>query len=173
VLIASAATIGKNSPGMPLDSVGHMAQALTPFLGTTIGNAVFGVGIVGAGMLAAIVVSLTLAWGLGEVTGYRRSLADHPLEARWFYGIYALCVIGGCTAVGLWPDLVALNIGVQVINTLVLPVVLGLLVALARSALPDSRRLRGVYFWVVVLVFSLTSGLGVLTAIAGLGSMAS
>ena len=55
----------------------------------------FGAGVLGAGMVAAIVCSLAFAWGLGEVTGYRHTLEQHPLEARWFYGVYALCVVAG------------------------------------------------------------------------------
>ncbi len=89
VLIACAATIGAGKPDASLTSVGDMAQALTPFLGRTMGNLIFGLGVLGAGMVAAIVVSLAFAWGLGEVTGYRRSLEYHPLQARWFYGVYA------------------------------------------------------------------------------------
>ncbi|MFL5257917.1 MAG: NRAMP family divalent metal transporter [Rhodopila sp.] len=90
VLIACAATIGHGRPEASLNSVGDMAQALTPFLGTATGNLVFGLGVLGAAMVASIVVSLALAWGLGEVTGYRHSLEMHPLEARWFYAVYAV-----------------------------------------------------------------------------------
>ena len=49
----------------------------------------FRLGVLGAGMVAAIVVSLASAWGLGEVAGYRRSLELHPMEAHWFYAVYA------------------------------------------------------------------------------------
>src|ERR1700722_10544040 len=45
VLIACAATIGRENPGASLTSVGDMAQALTPSLGTTMGNLVFGLGV--------------------------------------------------------------------------------------------------------------------------------
>ena len=96
----------------------------------------FGLGVLGAGMVAAIVVSLALAWGLGEVAGYRRSLEQHPLQARWFYGVYAVCVVGGAVLVAVWPNLVSLNVGVQVMNALLLPLVLGFLIALAVKALP-------------------------------------
>src|SRR5271156_2297948 len=113
-----------------------MSQALTPFLGTAVGNLVFGVGVLGAAMVAAIVSSLAFAWGLGEVSGYRRSLEYRPFEARWFYGVYTACVVGGAIVVAVWPDLVSLNIGVQVLNALMLPVVLGFLIALAIKALP-------------------------------------
>ncbi|MDE2580197.1 MAG: divalent metal cation transporter [Rhodospirillales bacterium] len=169
VLIACAATIGTATPDASLNTVGEMAGALTPFLGTAVGNAVFGAGVLGAGMVAAIVASLALAWGLGEVSGYRRSLEYHPLEARWFYGVYAVCVIGGCLVVGFWPDLVALNVGVQVMNALLLPVVLGFLIALARRALPAPYRLRGGYYALVLAIAALTCGLGVFGGFSGAG----
>jgi Mn2+/Fe2+ NRAMP family transporter len=169
VLIACAATIGRANPGAALTSVGEMAQALTPFLGTTIGNLVFGLGVLGAGMVAAIVVSLAFAWGLGEVTGYRRSLECKPLQARWFYGVYAACVVAGAGTVAFWPDLVSLNVAVQVMNALMLPVVLGFLIALAVRALPRKHRLQGWYLWVVAAVAGVTCALGVFGGLSGAG----
>ncbi len=80
VIIACAATLG-GRPGVSLGSVGEIAEALTPFLGIGVGRFVFGAGVLGAGMVAAIVCSLGFAWGLGEVTGYRHTLAQ-PAAAR-------------------------------------------------------------------------------------------
>ena len=168
-LIACAATIGARSPDATLNIVGDISHALTPFLGETVGKIVFSAGIIGAGLVASIVVSLAFAWGLGEVTGYRRSLELHPLQARWFYGVYALCVIGGAVVVALWPNLVALSVDVQVMNALLLPLVLGFLIALAIYALPARHRLRGPYKWVVIGVASLTTTLGVFGAFQGVG----
>lgn len=168
VLVAAAATIGSRDAQASLNSVGDLSHALTPFLGAEMGRVVFGAGVLGAGLVAAIVASLALAWGLGEVAGYRRSLEDHPLEARWFYAVYALCVAGGALLVGLVPDLVALNLGVQVMNALLLPVVLGFLVLLALRALPPARRLRGTYLWTVVIVTAVTCALGVWGGLGGL-----
>jgi NRAMP (natural resistance-associated macrophage protein)-like metal ion transporter len=169
VLIACAATIGHGNPNASLNTVGDMSQALTPFLGTAVGNLVFGLGVLGAGMVAAIVCSLAFAWGLGEVTGYRRSLEYRPLEARWFYGVYAVCVVAGAIAVAVWPDLVSLNVGVQVMNALMLPIVLGFLIALSVRALPRAHRLRGWYLWLVVGVSVLTCALGVFGGLSGAG----
>ncbi|MGD0105565.1 MAG: divalent metal cation transporter [Rhodopila sp.] len=169
VLIACAATLGRGSPDATLSTVGGMAQALTPFLGTTMGNLVFGLGVLGAGMVAAIVASLAFAWGLGEVTGYRRSLEMHPLEAHWFYGVYALCVVAGALVVAVWPDLVSLNVAVQVMNAFMLPIVLGFLIALAVKALSRAHRLRGAYLWVVVAVAAVTCALGVFGGLSGAG----
>jgi len=169
VLVAAAATIGKHNPNATLNTVGDMADALIPFLGTTTGKAVFGAGVIGAGLVAAIVCSLALAWGLGEVAGYRRSLEDHPLEAKWFYGVYAGCVLVGAVLVALVPNLVFLNITVEVMNALLLPMVLGFLIALAIFALPPDVRLQGWYKWVVIGVSVLTAGLGVYGGISGAG----
>jgi Mn2+/Fe2+ NRAMP family transporter len=168
-LIATAATIGLHNPNANLNSVGDMANALIPFLGSAVGKFVFSAGVIGAGMVASIVCSLALAWGLGEVTGYRRSLEDHPLEAKWFYGVYAGCVLAGAAMVIGIPNLVFLNIAVEVMNALLLPMVLGFLIALAIFALPPNVRLQGWYKWVVILVSTLTAGLGVYGGITGSG----
>jgi Mn2+/Fe2+ NRAMP family transporter len=170
VLVAAAATIAPNAPQASLTTVGEMSAALTPFLGAQVGRAVFGLGVLGAGLVAAIVSSLALAWGLGEVAGYRRSLELHPFEARWFYLVYGVCVVGGAMLVALAPDLVSLNVGVQVMNALLLPLVLGFLIALAVRALPAAQRLRGWYFWVVVVVAAVTCAFGVIGGIGGLYS---
>ncbi len=98
VLIACAATIGRDGPGASLSSVGQISQALTPFLGRTIGRLVFSLGVLGAAMVAAIVVSLALAWGLGEVTGHRHALEQHPLQTRRFCLLYALFVGASASA---------------------------------------------------------------------------
>jgi Mn2+/Fe2+ NRAMP family transporter len=167
VLIAAAATIGKQDASASLNTVGDATKLLVPALGPEIGRLIFGLGIIGAAMVAAIVASLASAWGFGEVTGYRHSLEHHPLEAPWFYGIYTAAVIGGAVVVGVVPNLVALNIGVEVMNALMLPVVLGFLVLLAFRALPIEHRPRGLYAWIVVGVSVLTAGLGVYGGISG------
>ena len=168
VLIAAAATLGKTNAQAPLDTVGQIAQSLTPFLGASLGHTFFGLGVLGAAMVAAIVVSLAVAWGFGEVTGYKHSLENHPLEAPWFYAVFSLGVIGSAVVVGMVPNLVTLSVAVQVMNALMLPLVLGFLVALAVKALPPEYRLRGFYYWVVLVVVVLTSGLGVFGGLSGL-----
>jgi Mn2+/Fe2+ NRAMP family transporter len=172
VLVAAAATIGKGQ-GLPdapgLNTVGDLANALIPYLGVGAGKLVFSMGILGAGMVAAIVVTLALAWGVGEVAGYKRSLELRPREARWFYSVYAVGVLACALLVLIWPDLVALNVGVQIMNALLLPVVLGFLVALARRALPPTARLHGWYYGVVLVLVGLTTALGVFGALSGVG----
>lgn len=168
VLVAAAATIAPNAPQASLTSIGGLSEAMTPFLGPVLGRLVFGLGTLGAALVAAIVSSLGLAWGLGEVAGYRRSLELHPSRARWFYAVYATCVVGGAGLVAVAPDLVSLNVDVQVMNAFLLPVVLGFLVRLAMVTLPPGHRLRGWYLYVVITVCALTSVLGVVGGLGGL-----
>ncbi len=167
VLVATAATIGRTNPNAPLNTVQQISDALTPFLGTELGRIVFAVGMSGAAIVATIVVSLTAAWGVGEVAGYRRSLADHPREAPWFYGIFTLCLIAAGVLVASGANLVALSVGVQVLNALLLPIVLGFLYALALRALPDPYRLKGPYAVVVGAVVFVTAGFGIYAGITG------
>jgi Mn2+/Fe2+ NRAMP family transporter len=169
VLMSAAATIGAHHTAASLNTVGDLSAALTPYLGIGVGKLVFGLGIIGAGMVAAIVASLALAWGLGEVTGYKHSLEHHPLEARWFYAIYALAVTASAVVIGVAPNLVSLNVGVQVMNAFLLPLVLGFLIALAVKALPPEHRLRGPYLWLVVGVSLVTCLLGVFGGLNGAG----
>ena len=167
VLVVAAATLWAGHLSPPLGTVGQVAQALTPFMGKTLGHTLFGLGILGAAMVAAIVVALAAAWGFGEVTGYKHSLEYHPFEAPWFYVVFTFGVLGGALIVALAPNLVALSVGVEVMNALMLPVVLGFLVALAVKALPPEHRLRGWYFWVVLGVVIVTSSLGVYGGLSG------
>jgi Mn2+/Fe2+ NRAMP family transporter len=167
VLVAAAATLGKGNTSASLASVGEISSAITPFLGEGMGRLVFSVGVLGASLVAAIVSSLALAWGAGEVAGYRRALEYRPFQARWFYGVYAASVIGSAALVWLVPDLVWLTIAAQVLNAFLMPLVIGLLLALAVTALPESLRLRGWYLWLTIGVSAAVSAVGVVGGVAG------
>ena len=168
ILILTAATIGVSNPHAPLNSVQQIAQALTPILGSYWGKLVFAMGMLGAALVATIVVSLTAAWGLGEVTGYKRSLAHHPFEAPWFYIVYTLSLLVGAGIVLSGINLVKLSVGVEVMNALLLPIVLGFLFMLSIKALPEPWRLKGRYAWVVGGIVVLTSVVGVYAGIVGI-----
>jgi Mn2+/Fe2+ NRAMP family transporter len=168
VLVATAATIGRANPHAPLDTVQQISETLTPFLGPQFGRAVFALGMSGSALVATIVVSLTAAWGVGEVAGYRRSLADHPREAPWFYGLFTACLMLGGVLVASGTNLVALSVGVQVLNAALLPIVFGFLYALALRGLPEPHRLKGVYAVLIAAVMLVTAGFGVYSALAGM-----
>jgi Mn2+/Fe2+ NRAMP family transporter len=168
VLIAAAATLYTAHANTSLESVADISHALTPFLGETTGRLLFAAGMMGAALVASIVVSLTAAWGLGEVLGYRRSLQDHPREAPWFYGMYTAVLIIGGIIVSTPINLVKLSVAVEVMNALLLPIVLGFLFILAVKALPEEHRLKGWYAYFVGTILSITAVFGVVAGLMGL-----
>jgi NRAMP (natural resistance-associated macrophage protein)-like metal ion transporter len=169
MLVTTAATLwASNQTAVDLNSVEDISAAITTHLGDFAGRVLFSLGMIGASLVAAIVASLTAAWGLGEVAGYRRSLEATPKQAPWFYVVFAGVVLLGVAIVESGINLVDLNLFVQVMNALLLPIVLGFLYLLALRALPEEHRLKGWYAWLVGVLLLATAAFGVYSAIAGL-----
>jgi NRAMP (natural resistance-associated macrophage protein)-like metal ion transporter len=144
VVVTVAATIGTDNGEATLQTVGQISNALTPYLGRVGGTVLFGLGMLGAALVAAIVSSLAGAWGLSEVFGWRHTLNERPNRATAkFYITYALAHVIGAALVLASVDLVDLAVDVEVMNALLRPVVLGLLLALEAQALPAQWRMRG------------------------------
>lgn len=167
VLIATAATLGKAHTGAALDTVQQITEAITPFLGEGAGKLLFAMGMIGSALVATIVVTLTAARTMGEVLGVKHSLEHAPREAPWFYGIYTASLVIGGLFVASGVNLVSLSVGVQVMNALLLPIVLGFLYLLARR-LPEPHRLKDGYAIVVALAILLSAGFGVFAGMAGI-----
>ncbi len=167
VLVATAATIGKAGGNAALDTVEQIAGALTPFLGVGTGKVIFALAMSGSAVVATIVVTLTAARTVGEILGVPHTLERSPAEAKWFYGVYAVTLIAGALIVCSNVDLVAISVGVQVLNALLLPLVLGFLYLLARR-LPEPYRLQGWYDKVAAIAMGATALFGVYSAVSGL-----
>jgi Mn2+/Fe2+ NRAMP family transporter len=167
VLIATAATLGNATHSGSLDTVQQISQAITPYLGETTGKLLFCLGLSGAAVVATIVVTLTAARTLSEVLGTKHSLEHEPHEAPWFYGIYTVTLIAGALIIVSGVNLVRLSVGVQVMNALLLPIVLGFLYLLARR-LPEPYRLQGAYAGIVAIVIASTVIFGVYSGLSGL-----
>ncbi len=167
VLIATAATLSGKTGSGALDTVEQIAQAITPFLGETTGKLLFALGLSGSALVATIVVTLTAARTLSEVLGAKHSLEHEPQEAPWFYGIYTATLVAGALIIMSGINLVSLSVGVQVMNALLLPIVLGFLYLLARR-LPEPHRLSGVYAAIVAIVIAASVLFGVYSGLAGL-----
>ena len=167
VLIATAATLGKAKTGVALETVQQIAEAMTPFLGVGTGKILFAMGMIGSALVATIVVTLTAARTVGELLGVKHSLDHAPLEAPWFYGVYSGALIAGGVVVASGVNLVSLSVGVQVMNALLLPIVLGFLYLLARR-LPVPHRLQGGYAITVCATILVAAGFGVYAGLSGL-----
>ena len=166
-LIATAATLGAKGGDQSLDTVQQIAEAITPYLGEFGGKLLFGLGMVGASLVATIVVTLTAARAVAEALGAPNRLDHKVRDAKWFYGAYAAALILGAAIAASGANPVALSVAVQVMNALLLPIVVGFLFLLARR-LPPPYRLEGVYGLVATALTAITVAFGVLSGLAGL-----
>ena len=142
IVVVTGATLGTLHEGRPLNDIGAIASALTPFLGHRDAVVFFGLGMVGASVVAALVVSVAGAWGIAEVFGWQHSLNDRPASAPGFYAVAVAGIVVSALTVVVARNLVGLAVDVEVMNAALLPVVLTFLVLLERR-LPAPVRMRG------------------------------
>jgi Mn2+/Fe2+ NRAMP family transporter len=117
---------------------------------------IIALGLVGSGLLALVVVSLSAAWGVGELMGWPHSLNHSPREAHRFYAVYFAEVLPAAAVTLLSRDLVQLCIGAMVFNVIVLALPLAFLVRLTsdRALLGDlvNSARRSAVLWATTIV---------------------
>lgn len=136
IIISTAATIGGSGP---LDSAADAARALRPVVGDA-AQALFGVGLLGASMLAGVIVPLSTAYAISEAVGVERSVSRRFSEARLFIGLFTAQIVVGA-AIALAPgNLISLLLNMQFLNGLITPVLLTFMLIMAnrRSVLGDA-----------------------------------
>ena len=163
VLVATGTTLFRHHSGS-LDSVPAISSALVPYLGEAGAKLAFALGMAGAALVAGIVVSLAAAWAFAELTGAPASLNRRARQEPLFYGAYFFSLLVAGALVLVSASLVRLAVAVEVGNALLLPIVLGFLLALAWKALPEPYRLSrlqsAVTVVVIVAVVALALALG-------------
>jgi Mn2+/Fe2+ NRAMP family transporter len=137
IVIATGATLfaaGKHD----IQTAAEAAQALRPVAGDA-AQALFGVGLLGASLLAAGVLPLATAYSVSEAFGFRKGVDLDFRRAPTFLGLFSALVAIGA-AIALIPNLpiFQLLVGIQVLNGVLLPVVLVFLLLLI-----NDRRLAG------------------------------
>lgn len=152
VVVACAATLGRN--GQPIDSAADAARALEPLAGDLAGT-LFGIGLVGAALLAASILPLSTAYSVSEYLGVEAALDDRFGDARPFYVTYAV-VTAVAAAVILLPGapLVTILVATQVLNAVLLVPLLVFMVCVGRDAeLMGPHRItdRGLIVYVVTI----------------------
>ncbi|MGP8161244.1 MAG: NRAMP family divalent metal transporter [Candidatus Dormibacteria bacterium] len=154
VLVATGASLFHRNAGS-LNTVAQISTALTSSLGAAGGRLAFAMGVAGAALIAALVVSLGAAWAFAEVAGRPRSLNRTFRQEPTFYGVFAGAVIVSAVLVLTSSSLVGLAIDVEILNALLLPIVLVFLIVLAWTVLPTAYRLRR---WERALLVLATAG---------------
>jgi NRAMP (natural resistance-associated macrophage protein)-like metal ion transporter len=131
IVVACAATLHES--GRHIHDAKDAAVALEPFAGSA-ATTLFGLGLVGAGLLAAAVVPLSTAYSVAEAFGRRADLNDSFREARVFYLAYGASA-GVAAALVLIPGapLVKILFLTQALNAILLLAILPFLRRLARD----------------------------------------
>ena len=167
IIIATAAVIGGTGP---LSSVSQAAEALRPVAGAA-ASQLFGVGLLGASVLAATVVPLSSAYAIAETAGVERSLSCKLREAPVFYGVFTAQLVIGAIIALLPGNLVELVINAQVLNGFITPVLLTYVLILANrrsvlGAAANGRAFR-VLATVCVSVVAVLSAAVLVQTVAG------
>jgi NRAMP (natural resistance-associated macrophage protein)-like metal ion transporter len=131
IVIACAATL--HAHGQHIHDARDAAVALRPLAGNA-ATTLFGLGLVGAALLAAAIVPLSTAYSVAESFDRPCDLNDTFSEAPVFYGAYGACALVAVTLV-LIPGapLIPILFLSQALNAVLLLAILPFLRALARD----------------------------------------
>ncbi len=128
IIICTAATLFPH--GIWVETAEEAAMALAPVAGPW-AETLFGVGLLGASLLAASVLPLATTYAVCEVFGWERGLDHTREEAPVFYGLYTTLIVLSIVIV-LIPGLPLFPLMwlSQVANAILLPVILVLMLKL-------------------------------------------
>jgi Mn2+/Fe2+ NRAMP family transporter len=136
MIVATAATLFINH--IPLEAGEQAALAIKPFAGELAGT-LFAIGILNAGFMGVIIVSLSTAYAFAEFFGLSGSLDDSYKKSKTFYILFGLQLfIVGVVVVFTKLSLFKVAIVTQTINAIALPLVFYYLLKLT-----NDRQLMG------------------------------
>lgn len=96
VVVACAATLG--AAGTDINDARDAAQALAPLAGH-LAATLFGIGLLGAGLLAVSVLPLSTAYSVTDAAGSEAQLDDHLRDAPLFYAAFVVIVVAAVAVV--------------------------------------------------------------------------
>src|SRR5207245_4786935 len=136
------------------------ARALNPFAGRY-AEVLFGIGLLGASLLAAAILPIATAYVVSESLGYEKGIGRRREEAPVFVNVItAMIVTGAVVAMIPGVPVISLLVGVQVVNGLLLPINLCFIWRLARSReLMGDNRYRGMLDGLTAITVGVTSTL--------------
>ena len=138
VVITTAATLNKQH--ISIVDASDAAAALKPLAGT-LAKDLFGIGLIGAALLAASILPLSTAYAASDLTGRPAGLDDKFREAPLFYGTFGAVIVLSAGLVLLpGAPLISILVLTQVLNAILLLPLLFYMYGIARD-----RRLMGEY----------------------------
>ena len=170
IIIATGATLFTHGVHN-ISSAADAARALNPFAGQY-AEVLFGVGLVGASLLAAAILPIATSYVVSESLGYEKGVGRRREEAPVFVNIItAMIMVSAFVAMIPGLPVISLLVAVQVVNGVLLPINLFFIWRLSHSQhIMGERRSRGLLNGVAALTVAVTSSLSLaLVAITVLG----
>jgi Mn2+/Fe2+ NRAMP family transporter len=167
IVVSTAATLHK--AGIQVSSAADAAHALRPLAGRY-AQTLFGVGLLGASMLAAGVLPLATAYSISEALGFEKGVSRSFREAPIFLGTFTFLVAVGA-AIAIVPNLPLIRVLLvtQVINGLLLPVVLFAVLRLVNNREVMGRHVNGPLYniaaWLTAILVTILSLLFILISL--------
>ncbi len=141
IVVATATTL--YATGTSITSAADAAAALGPVAGG-LSSVLFSVGLFGASVLAATIMPLSTAYVICEAFGWESGVGKRFRDAPVFFGLYTFVLFAGAIVVlipGLDP--LALIVGSQYLQGLLLPIVLVFMVRLVNDRALLGRYVNG------------------------------
>jgi len=161
IIIATGATLFTHGVHS-ISSAADAARSLAPFAGEY-AEVLFGVGLLGASLLAAAILPIATSYVVSESLGYEKGIGRRREDAPVFMNIITAMILIS-TFVAIIPGLpvISLLVGVQVVNGLLLPINLFFIWRLSQSHhVMGERRSRGVLNGAAAVTVVLTSSLSI------------
>src|SRR6266550_2803820 len=165
IIIATGATLFTHGIH-EISSAAGAARALHPFAGRY-AEALFGVGLLGASLLAAAILPIATSYVISESLGYEKGVGRRREEAPVFVGVITTMIIfSAFVAIIPGVPVISLLVGVQVVNGLLLPINLFFIWRLARSThVMGARSSRGLLDLATGLTVTVLSALSLVLVI--------
>jgi len=165
MIVATAATLFVH--GIPLVSGEQAALAIKPFAGELAGT-LFAVGILNAGFMGIVIVSLSTAYAFAEFFGLSGSLDTSYRQSRNFYILFLGQLVVAAIAIMLpGVSLFQLAIATQALNAMTLPLVFYYLIKLTSNKALMGRYANNSfqkYFTIVATMVIFIASISTLTA---------
>ena len=167
IVVSTAATLHK--AGIQVTSAADAAHALRPLAGRY-AQTLFGIGLLGASMLAAGVLPLATAYSISEALGFEKGVSRSFREAPIFLGTFTFLVAVGA-AIASVPNLPLIRVLLvtQVINGLLLPIVLFAVLRLVNNREVMGRYVNGPLYniaaWLTAILVTILSLLFILISL--------
>jgi len=171
VMIATLVTLAATKARQEnLNSVKDILTELSPVLGEMRAKIFLSLAFVGGSLCAAFVVSLAASWAVCEAAGWDDPYSlDRPFkDAPRFYATFLSVIVIGITVLLTGVNYVVLNVYIELINALLMPMAIGFLYILATGEnLPPEIRLAGWHKNICAVVFSLCATVALVSAFWG------